>query len=97
MEQEEFATMVSDVRNIEKALGAVTYDLTDAQKKGRKNARSLYVVEDIKSGETFTEKNIRSIRPGRGLPTWYYDDIIGKKAKVDIKLGTAMKWEYVDI
>lgn len=97
MEQEEFATMVSDVRNIEKALGVVTYDLTDAQKKGRKNARSLYVVEDIKSGETFTEKNIRSIRPGRGLPTWYYDDIIGKKAKVDIKLGTAMKWEYVDI
>lgn len=95
MEPEEFAQMVTDVHNIEQAIGHCTYDLTDAQKRGKKNARSLYVVEDIKAGDTFTEHNIRSIRPGRGIATWYLDDILGKRAAVDINRGTAMKWEFI--
>ena len=95
MEPEEFAQMVTDVHNIEQAIGKCTYELTDAQRRGKKNARSLYVVENIKAGETFTEQNVRSIRPGRGIATWYLDDIIGKKALVDVKRGTAMKWEFV--
>ncbi len=96
MEPEEFASMVTDVHNIEQSLGKVTYELTEVQKRGKKNARSLYVVEDIKAGETFTEDNLRSIRPGRGLHTWHYEDILGKKAAVDIARGTAMKWAYVE-
>lgn len=96
MEPEEFAQMVTDVHNIEQSLGKVTYELTEVQKRGKKNARSLYVVEDIKAGDIFTEINLRSIRPGRGLPTWYYEDILGKKASVDIARGTAMKWEYIE-
>ena len=95
MEPEEFAQMVTDIRNIEKAIGKVSYGLTETQKRGRKNARSLYVTEDIKAGELFSDRNIKSIRPGRGLNTWFYDEIIGKKALVDLKRGTAMKWEYV--
>ena len=96
METEEFSQMVTDIRNIEQALGKVTYDLTDAQKRGKKNARSLYVVEDIKAGEIFSENNLRSIRPGKGLHTWHYEDILGKRAAVDISRGTAMKWEYIE-
>lgn len=95
MEPEEFSQMVQDIRNIEKALGTCRYSLTEAQKRGKKNARSLYVVEDIKEGELFTKNNIKSIRPGRGLPTWHIDEIVGKTAKVDLKRGTAMKWDYV--
>lgn len=95
MEPEEFAQMVEDVHNIEQAIGKCTYELTDAQKRGKRNARSLYVVADIKAGETFTEQNVRSIRPGRGIATWYIDDILGKKATVDVKRGTAMKWEFI--
>ncbi|MBR3397287.1 MAG: pseudaminic acid synthase [Lachnospiraceae bacterium] len=96
MEPEEFAAMVTDVHNIEQALGKVTYELTAAQKRGRKNARSLYVVEDIKAGDAFTEKNLRSIRPGKGLHTWHYEEILGKKAAVDIRRGTAMRWEFIE-
>ncbi len=96
MEPEEFKQMIIDIRNVEKAIGKVTYDLSEAQKKGRKNARSLYVVKDIKKGEMFTKDNIKSIRPGRGLPTWYYDEIIGRRAAMDISFGTALKWEYID-
>ncbi len=96
MEPEEFSQMVTDVRNIELAIGKATYELTDFQKRGKNNARSLYVVEDIKKGEPFTEKNIRSIRPGRGLPTWHYEEILGKKASVDLSRGTALKWDYIE-
>ena len=96
MEPEEFAGMVADIRNIEQALGRATYELTEVQKRGRKNARSLYVVKDIRAGEIFTPENLRSIRPGRGLPTWHYQEILGKKAAEDLKAGTAMRWEYIE-
>ena len=96
MEPQEFKTMITDIRNVEKSLGRVTYDLTEAQIRGRKNARSLYVVKDMKKGDIFTNDNIKSIRPGRGLPTWHLDEIMGKRAATNLKVGTAMKWEYVD-
>ena len=96
MEPKEFSQMVTDVRNVEQALGKISYELTDVQKRSRKNARSLYIVENVKKGEVFTPLNLKSIRPGGGIETWHYDEIIGKKARIDIVRGTAMKWEYVD-
>lgn len=96
MEPEEFSEMIENIRNIEKAVGKVTYRLTEKQKKSKGRARSLYVVEDMKKGELFTEKNMKSIRPGYGLHTRYYEDILGKKATCDIKKGTAMKLSYVE-
>lgn len=96
MEPEEFSRMVIDIRNIEQSLGKPTYELTEVQKRGKKNSRSLYVVENIKAGELFTEKNVKSIRPGRGLHTWHYDKILGKPAAVDIPRGTAMRWEFIE-
>ena len=96
MEPDEFKQMVDDVRNIEHALGKVTYQLTDKQKKSKGRSRSLYVVEDIKKGQLFTETNMRSIRPGFGLHTKYWYEILGKKARCDLKKGTAMRWEYVE-
>lgn len=96
MEPEEFKTMVENIRNVEKALGKVTYELTEKQKKSRGRSRSLYVVSDIKKGEVFSEDNVKSVRPGYGLHTKYWGDILGKKAKCDLNKGTAMRWEYVE-
>lgn len=96
MEPEEFTSMINDIHNIENALGKCTYKLTSAQKNGKNNARSLYIVQDINKGEVFTENNIKSIRPGRGIPTWYFEEILGKTASMDLKRGTAMKWEYIE-
>lgn len=96
MEPEEFEEMIVNIRNIERALGTVSYKLTSKQKNSKGRARSLYVVEDIKAGEPFTEKNMRSIRPGFGLHTKYYDEILGKTASCDLKKGTAMQWKYVE-
>lgn len=97
MEPAEFKTMVGSIRNVEKALGKITYDLSEKTKKNREFSRSLFVVEDIKSGEIFTEKNIRSIRPGYGLPPKYYQEIIGKRASVDLKKGEPLTWQYIEL
>ncbi|WP_461615730.1 pseudaminic acid synthase [Clostridium sp. Marseille-QA1073] len=96
MEPEEFKLMVDDIRNIEKALGEVTYDLTEKQINSREHSRSLFVVEDIKKGEVFTEKNVRSIRPGFGLESKYINYIIDKKASKDIKKGTPMSFDLIE-
>lgn len=95
MEPEEFRKMAEEIRIVEKALGRVTYELTEKQKKSREDGRSLFVVEDIGKGEIFTEENVRSIRPAFGMHTMYYDEVIGKRARVDIAKGTPLDWKYI--
>ena len=96
MEPEEFKEMVDSIRVVEKALGKVTYDLTQKQINSREHSRSLFVVKNIKKGEVFTRDNIRSIRPGFGISTKNINKIIGKRAAFDISKGTPMKWELVE-
>lgn len=95
LEPDEFAQMVKSVREVEKALGRVSYELTESQKKGKVFARSLFVVEDVKKGEKFTEKNVRSIRPGYGLHPRHLKDVLGRKATRYIEAGTPLSWELV--
>lgn len=96
MEPKEFRKMVDNIRKIELALGRVTYDLSPKQIREREHSRSLFIVRDMKAGETFTSDNLRSVRPGNGLHTRYYEEILGKKAARDIRLGTPMSWELID-
>ncbi|MCX6294280.1 MAG: pseudaminic acid synthase [Sphingobacteriales bacterium] len=95
MNETEFTAMVKAVREAEKAIGVVDYSMTEKQAKGRDFSRSLYVAEDVKRGEFFTEINLRSVRPGFGLHPKYYHQLIGKKASEDIAKGTPMKWDYI--
>jgi pseudaminic acid synthase len=96
MEPEEFRVMVDGIREVEKALGDVTYDLTYKQLKSREHSRSLFITKDVKKGEIFTKDSVRSIRPGYGLETKYIKDILGKKARIDVKMGTPVKWDIVE-
>ena len=96
MEPAEFEKMVTEIRNVEKALGKVTYKLNESQKENRIYSRSLFVVNDIKAGEIITEENVRSIRPGIGMHTKYYDRILGHRARCDIVKGTPMDWKYIE-
>lgn len=93
MEPSEMAQLVEESKRVWHALGRVSYGPTQEEEKSLKYRRSLYVVKDIKAGEVFSSDNVRAIRPGLGLPTKYIDLIIGRKAKLDIKLGTALNWD----
>ncbi|MBB2145927.1 pseudaminic acid synthase [Pedobacter sp. LMG 31464] len=87
MNEQEFTDMVKAVREAEKAIGIVDYNLTEKQKKGKEFCRSLYVVKDIKEGEKITPENIKSIRPGYGLHPKYYSEVLGKHVVEDLGRG----------
>ena len=95
LEPEEFKAMVQSIRTIEKALGSVNYKITEKESASHVFRRSLFIVEDMKAGEIFTEKNIRSIRPGNGLHPRYLNDIYGKTVNQDIKKGTPLSWDLI--
>jgi len=95
IEPKEFKQMVESIREVEKSLGKVTYEINDKLKASRVFARSLFVVENIKKGETFTKTNIKSIRPSNGMHPKHYYEILGKKAKSDIEKGTPLSWELI--
>lgn len=95
MNEAEFTAMVKAVREAELAVGKVDYSLTEKQKQGRAFCRSLYVVKDIKAGETLTKENIRSVRPGFGLHPKWYPKVLGQKAVTDLEKGTALHLEMM--
>ncbi len=91
MEPSEFKQMVNDIRIVEKALGRVNYERTSKEQENVCFRRSLFAVKDIKAGEIFNTDNIRSIRPGHGLHTRYFDTVLGKTALKDITKGTPLQ------
>lgn len=96
MEPEEFRDMVIQIRNLEKALGHASFQLTEKQEETRRGGRSLYVIKDMEKGERFTADNVRSIRPGGGLHPMYYEDILGKTARKNIKKATPLSWNLLE-
>ena len=87
LDETEFTQMVQSVREAEKSIGEISYQLTEKQVAGKAFSRSLYIAEDIKEGELFTDKNIKSVRPGFGMHPKFYSKIIGKEAKKNFKKG----------
>jgi pseudaminic acid synthase len=92
MEPDEFKQMVGSIREVESALGKVTYELTEKARKSKVFSRSLFIVKDVKAGEVISKENVRSIRPGYGLHPKYYPDVIGKIFIADFKRGTPLTW-----
>ncbi len=96
MEADEFRKMVAHIRNVESALGKVSYEMTEIQKKEHHFSRSLFASADIKKGEVFSVSNVKSARPFEGLHTRYFDEIIGRTATRDIEYATPLKVSDID-
>ena len=96
LEPDEFREMVEAIRIAEKALGEVYYGPTSQEEMNKVFRRSLFIVKDIMKGEIITEEHVKSIRPGCGLHPKFLKDIIGKKAKRDLKKGTPIQWESIE-
>jgi len=95
LEPHEFKAMVEAVRTAETALGTVHFGLSHKEEASRIFRRSLFVVQNVKRGDTFTAANVRSIRPGYGLHTRHLDEVLGKRAVCDIERGTPLSWDLV--
>ncbi len=96
LEPAEMVQLVRECRTAALALGTVSYERAEQEQKSLQFRRSLYVVEDMKAGDVFTEKNLRRIRPGMGLSPKYYDALLGRCVKCDVKRGTPVSWDLVE-
>lgn len=95
IEPDELKSLVVECERAWEALGEIKYDILQDEKASLRFKRSVYIVEDINEGEAFTEKNIRIIRPGDGMEPKYFERILGKKARTDLKRGTPLTWEAI--
>lgn len=96
LEPDEMDLLVRECNTAWQALGHISYEVAEQEKKSLQFRRSLYIVEDLKRGDILTEKNVRSIRPGLGLSPKYYDVVLGKRVKCDVKRGTGLSWDLIE-
>ena len=96
MTPDEFKEMVENIRNVEKMIGNISYEITEKKKKSFKFKRSLFVSKDIKKGEVLTEEHIKSVRPSDGISPKYYYKVLGKKASKNLKFGEPLKFEDIE-
>lgn len=96
MEPADFKNLSEHLKSSWLSLGGVNYEKKASELGNIKFRRSLYFVKDLKIGEKITRENVRSIRPGYGLAPKEYDNILGKKVKMDIGAGTATSFENID-
>lgn len=95
MEPHELKMLVEETERAWQSLGHIQYGPTDAEKDSTKFRRSLYIGEDLQAGDILTEENVRNVRPGLGLPTKYFDLVLGKAIKQDVRKGTPLSWELL--
>jgi pseudaminic acid synthase len=96
LEPEELRALVTETERAWKSLGRVSYGVTEPERKSLQFRRSLYVTADMKKGEVFSRENVRTIRPGFGLPPKHFEDILGRTARRDVRMGTPLSWELVE-
>ncbi|MEZ5673135.1 MAG: SAF domain-containing protein [Thiotrichaceae bacterium] len=95
MQPDELAALVIESKRAWQALGKIHYGVTALEKPSLQYRRSLYVAKDMRAGEVFTSENLRAIRPGLGLPTQYYDVLLGKAVGRAVQKGTPVSWDLL--
>jgi len=94
MEPDEFKLMVDEALTAWKSIGSISYGPVKSE-NSKLSRRSLYFVDDIEKGGVITKENMRSIRPGYGLPVKYMDQILGMKVTSSVKKGTRVSWDLL--
>jgi pseudaminic acid synthase len=95
MEPNEFKEMVDGIRDIESALGKVSYDLTDKVLESKKFGRSLFITKDVKKGDMVSSDNVKSVRPANGLHTKFYKEILGSFFTSDVEKATPLSFDLI--
>ena len=91
-----FTALCDGARTAWEALGKVNYKRKSSEQGNVQFRRSLYFIKNMKAGDIITTECIRSVRPGYGIAPKYFDDLIGRRALVDIGKFSAVKWDLID-
>jgi pseudaminic acid synthase len=95
LEPEEFAQLVRETRAAKVALGSATFGPGAAERNSLIFRRSLYITQDLPAGSVLTSENVRSIRPGLGLPPKFIDVVLGRRVVRAVQRGTPLSWELI--
>ncbi|WP_413232191.1 pseudaminic acid synthase [Paenibacillus sp. BJ-4] len=95
LEPNEMKSLVMETERAWQSLGGISYGATDAEKASLQFRRSLYISENMQAGDILTEKNVRAIRPGYGLPPKYIDQLLGKPVRKNVSKGTPISWDIL--
>lgn len=95
LEPHEFKSLVEESERAFLALGVIQYGIQKEERASLMYKRSIYITEDMRTGDVFTADNIRVIRPGLGLAPKYFDIVLGKKINQDAKRGTALTFNLI--
>ena len=93
LEPAELKALVIETKRAAESIGKVTYGIQKTEQNSQLFKRSIYAAKDIAPNEILNEKNLRVIRPGRGLASKYFETVLGKKAGTAIKAGTPLSWD----
>lgn len=96
LEPDELAALVEETRKAWEALGAAHYDLKASEKGNVQFRRSLYIIADVKRGEPLSLENVRSIRPGYGMPPKRLPDVVGRRATRDLSKGEPLSEDMIE-
>lgn len=96
LEPKELADLVYTIRETERALGTVTYEVAPSARVSRSHSRSLFVVEDVSAGDPVTKQNVRSIRPGDGLRPILFADVVGRRFRANTAKGTPLAFDLLE-
>lgn len=96
LEPEEMRSLVVETERAWQALGGGRYGPQEGERGSLRYRRSLYISRDMKKGEEFTRENLRIIRPGFGLPPKYYDVLLGRRVKRDVRRGVPVDWDLIE-
>ena len=96
LEPNEMKQLVEETARAWQSLGKAFIGPTEAEKPSITFRRSLYIVKDLKAGDILTKENVRAIRPGLGLSPKNLDEVLGKKIKSSVKMGTALAWSMIE-
>ena len=95
LEPHEMKQLVEETGRAWESMGKAYIGPTEAEKSSITFRRSLYIVKDLKAGDVLTKENVRAIRPGLGLPPKHFNQVLGKKIKSSVKMGTALAWSLL--
>lgn len=95
LEPHELERLVKECREAWEALGVVRDEEAPSEAASRDHRRSLYVVADIAKGDLLTTANVRSIRPGHGLPPKHLPDVLNRRASRDLMRGSPLNWSML--
>jgi len=96
IEPHELKDLIIGINDSWSGLGSQNFERPSAETGNNAFRRSLYFVKDLKRGDIVSEKNVRRIRPGFGLPPKFFDELIGLKLAKDVERGDPVSWDAID-